>query len=98
MLTFGSLSEEGRSNGIQGDAIQNIYGELSNIICAWGVVKNGVLEIIGENPTWPLQAGTPNMGSAQARTLKINTSYTIKTSNNETRGKNRKFRIHQRIS
>ena len=98
LRTEGGYADEGRVGGIQSDAIQNIYGELSNIICAWGIVRNGVLEITGENPTWPLAAGTPNIGTAQARTLKINTSYTIKTSNNETRGKNRKFRIHQRIA
>lgn len=32
LLTFGSLSEEGRSNGIQGDAIRNIVGSISGIM------------------------------------------------------------------
>ena len=43
--TEGSLSEEGRSNGIQNDSIQNITGRVGDILCAGVTSANGVFKI-----------------------------------------------------
>ena len=100
--TEGSLSEEGRSNGIQNYAIKNIVGSVprgtdrgvfgpkSNI-----VDKTTLLGISGSyDTTWVTGGGSGN----KVYYLDFDASRVVNTSNNETRVKNRKIRIYKRIA
>ena len=93
MLTFGSLSENGRSNGIQGDAGRNatggfylIYAKNNNTGVFYDAYQPGNGSGLADyNPYW--QVGRINMDLSRAYTTA-----------NEFRVRNRLIRIYKRIS
>ncbi|WP_300752242.1 hypothetical protein [uncultured Brachyspira sp.] len=98
MLTFGSLSEEGRSSGIQGDAIRNIHGSLTwvydtgsgSINNSWGALYwNKNVENAHKTIIEPF---SPSTGG-----INLDASKVVPTGL-ENRTKNRKIRIYKRIA
>ena len=94
--TEGSLSEEGRSNGIQGDAIQRFTSAFRSYSWITANGQNGVLK-------WEYRT---DYSRASTEPANLNTSdilYTLDSnlqirSSNETRSKNRKIRVYKRIA
>ena len=94
--TEGSLSEGGRSNGIQGDAIQRFTSAFRSYSWITANGQNGVLK-------WEYRT---DYSRASTEPANLNTSdirYTLDSnlqirSSNETRSKNRKIRVYKRIA
>ena len=94
--TEGSLSEEGRSNGIQGDAIRNIQGE-------YGYFIHGGLQItsklfsynhLGKIDSYLLGGQWTDLDAGK---IVFNANSVVPTAS-ENRTKNRKIRIYKRIA
>ncbi|WP_300752238.1 hypothetical protein [uncultured Brachyspira sp.] len=101
--TEGSLSEEGRSNGIQGDAVRNIYGTFP--FMSWssdgqpyqsGFFKISVVNSEGPVTTYTNTLPYPKWVNSRAEIIFNNSGIPI--SNNEIRSKNRKIRVYKRIA
>ncbi|MEI0797575.1 hypothetical protein R4Q14_04510 [Brachyspira intermedia] len=94
MLTFGSLSEEGRSNGIQQDAMQVMTGYLGYIYCNQ-IAENvdGILSYWKKDDI----IGMTVESKASSSGLAIDNRKQVRTST-ENRTKNRKIRIYKRIA
>ena len=102
-LTFGSLSEEGRSNGIQGDAVRNLSGMLG--FMSWssngkpsqnGCFQTSVINSEGIATIDTSMSPYPKWVNSRAEINFNNLSISI--SNNEIRSKNRKIRVYKRIA
>lgn len=94
--TEGSLSEEGRSNGIQGDAIRNIAGTIQ-IMTANLAAPTGVFDYTwGFDKLFTFTAIETQDGWRHANT-NFRASNVVPTST-ENRTKNRKIRIYKRIA
>ena len=91
MLTFGSLSEEGRSDGIQQDAMQNATGSIQAFLTHWNIYT-GVFSRTTRN-----EAAYYNTGEEKYSNINFDLSKVVRTSS-ETRGKNRKIRVYKRIA
>lgn len=93
MLTFGSLSEEGRSNGIQGDAIRNIQGHFGTLY------TYDLSDSIFFN--YNTSGGAPKIGGGSGPLdpyqCNLDISRALPTAG-ENRTKNRKIRIYKRIA
>ncbi|MEI0492058.1 hypothetical protein R4J17_06405 [Brachyspira intermedia] len=94
--TEGSLSEEGRSNGIQGDAIRNIQGE-------YGYFIHGGLQItsqlfsynhLGKIDSYLLGGQWTDLDAGK---IVFNANSVVPTAS-ENRTKNRKIRVYKRIA
>ena len=92
MLTFGSLSENGRSNGIQGDAGRNATASFF-IRGSIAMQSSGVL--VGAFNTKSWASSYTNTDSPSSITLDLSRAYTTA---NEFRVRNRLIRIYKRIS
>ena len=93
MLTFGSLSEEGRSNGIQGDAIRNIQGYFGTLYT--GDLSGSIFF------NYDTSGGAPKIGGGSGPLnpyqCNLDISRALPTAA-ENRTKNRKIRIYKRIA
>ena len=96
MLTFGSLSEESRSNGIQNDSIQNIVGNFGRCFQLKDTLPTGPFRYT-KNGHNPFKFGNVVSETILSRYYEFNLSLSAKTSS-ETRSKNRKIRVYKRIA
>ncbi|SUW04285.1 hypothetical protein [Brachyspira pilosicoli] len=95
MLTFGSLSENGRSNGIQGDAGRNATGSLG-LRNNTGITDNVTSGIIYQGSQFA--NGIPqDYNFTRGSKIEIDLSRAYTTAN-EFRVRNRLIRIYKRIS
>ncbi|MEI0579463.1 hypothetical protein [Brachyspira pilosicoli] len=96
MLTFGSLSEEGRSNGIQGDAIRNIVASVTGNF-GWDAQQFAKFPAPYNPQGTCLSWGAAGSGYV-LRDLAFNLEYMNYPIANEIRTKNRLIRIYRRIA
>ncbi|WP_231849804.1 phage tail protein [Brachyspira pilosicoli] len=90
LRTEGSLSEEGRSNGIQGDAIRNITGTSPRIYFR-SSGGTGAIKV----PSYHVMCASEIGAGGSA--FNFDASRVVPTAN-ENRVKNRRIRIYQRIA
>lgn len=90
LRTEGSLSEKGRSNGIQGDAIRNITGTAPHILFR-GSGGTGAINVSSYHIMCASELG------AGGSSFNFDASRVVPTAN-ENRVKNRKIRIYKRIA
>lgn len=96
MLTFGSLSEEGRSNGIQGDAIRNITGTVDGDYQIFAPLISGAFQ---SQITGGAGSGTARAASSGDFVDGFNMDASrIVPTGSENRPKNRLIRIYKRVA